>query len=271
MGVPSIYHVHSVSIEKPEWVGRLLAEWVRLTGDILVSNSRASGDIFVRRGFPTEKCVALGNPVDFKEYNQPGAREAIRRELGIGDKPLIGLVGRIARVKSIEHFIDAAAILAGDFPEACFMVAGGPGTPDDMAYFEALKRQVEQFGLADKLIFTGRRNDIPRVMAALDVLALTSSSEGFGLVLIEAMAAGVPVVGSRVGGVVEIISDGKNGFLVPYGDPQSIAAAIRALLNDPERARQMGYAGREMVERLFAADKLAKQLEDIYLSLVARK
>jgi len=271
MGLPSIYHVHSVSIEKPEWVSRLLATWVSWTGDMLLSNSRASGGIFLKRGFPPDKFVALGNPIDPKEYGRPGAREEVRRELGLGDGPLIGLVGRIARVKSIEYFINAAAICAKDFPSARFIVVGGPGTPADSAYFEELKKQVNGLGLNDKFSFIGRRNDVPRIMAAIDVLTLTSSSEGFGLVLIEAMAGAVPVVGSRVGGVAEIISDGEDGFLVPYGDAHAIADSIKTLLKDPARAKRMGQAGREKVTRLFSSDRLAKQLEGIYLSLVRYK
>lgn len=267
-GLPSIYHVHSISIEKPEWVIKPMTYWIDKTSDVLIANSRASKEVFVKRGFPEDKVRIIHNPIEIEKYDSAHARDAARKELGIGDnEPLIGIVARIARVKSLELFIESAAIVLKSYPSARFAIVGGAHGEENELYLEELKALAQKLGIADKVIFVGRRDDIPRIVSAFDIGALTSRSEGFGLALVEFMAVGKPVVGTAVGGVLDIITDGVDGYLVPYGDANAIARAFLKLLSSPSRAREMGKMAKQKVETFFDARALAEKLQGIYLSV----
>lgn len=267
MGLPSIYHVHSISIEKPEWVIKPMTYWIKNTADLLIANSSASKEVFVKRGFPHEKVRILPNPIVVEKYDMGGAREEVRKEWGIKDEPLIGLIARIARVKSLELFIEASAITARNHPYVRFAIVGGAHGEENEEYLEELKSLAQKLGVGDRLIFVGRRDDIHRIVSAFDIGTLTSRSEGFGLALVEFMSAAKPVVGTSVGGVLDIITDGVDGYLVPYGDAGAIASAFLKLLSSPATAMEMGKRGREKVERQFNAVTLAEKLKGIYLSL----
>ena len=118
------------------------------------------------------------------------------------------------------------------------------------------------------MVFTDFRKDIPRIIASLDLLVLTSEKEHFGRVLIEAMACAKPVVATNAGGVPEIVKDGETGILVPPKDSSAMAEAIITLLQDKERARRMGLAGRERVEKMFDIKENARKTEEIYKNLL---
>jgi len=266
--LPSIYHVHSVSIIKPEWVVRLLSLWFRATADMMIANSPVTAAIFTDRGFPEKKMKVVWNPVDVDAFSSEFASEDFRYEIGVEhDTPLVGIVGRVARIKCIEHFLRACALLADRFESALFPVVGGANTEEDKMYLKELEELTRSLGLEGRVVFTGRRTDISNIMRSLTVLGHSCLYEGFGLVIAEAMAAGVPVVAAATGAAPEIIDDDRTGYLVPFGDHSKMAEAIALLLDNPEKSKKMGEAGREKANRLWRARHIADSIAQVYLKL----
>ena len=182
----------------------------------------------------------------------------MREEFGIKpNQSLVGIVGRIDWWKGHEYFLKAMARRNEHIPDLRGLIIGDleknvVAIDRNQKYFNNLKLLVKSLGLADKIIFTGSGTDIPRLIAALDVVVHASSiPEPFGLVIIEAMASGKPVVATAAGGVLDIIEDGKNGILVPCKDAEAMAEAILRILSDQDRAKQMGTAARRRVAEKF--------------------
>jgi glycosyltransferase involved in cell wall biosynthesis len=187
----------------------------------------------------------------------------LRRQLGAADGgPLIGIVARLVPIKRHEDFLAAGALLAARIPGARFVIVGDGERRTEL---EAL---VRRHGLQDKVTFLGWRQDLDRIYPDLDVVALTSANEGSPVSLIEAMAAGRPVVGTRVGGVPDLVEHGVSGLLVPAGDPPAIAEAMAALVGNPERRRAMGDAGRKQVRDAYRVDRLVADVERLYTDLL---
>jgi glycosyltransferase involved in cell wall biosynthesis len=186
-----------------------------------------------------------------------------RSTLGLPAKgPLVGIVGRLVPIKDHRTFVRAAAIVARDHPDATFVVAGdGP----DRSSIESSARQL----LGDRVVFLGWVDDLVPLYAALDVVVVTSRNEGTPVALIEAMAAGRPVVATRVGGVPDVIDDGRTGLLAPAADVPAVAAAISSILQTPNFARNLVRWGREASGR-FGLDRLADDLAGLYGELLER-
>jgi len=151
------------------------------------------------------------------------------------------------------------------FPSTRLLLVGeGPLRGD-------LQRLTKALDLERHVIFTGLRTDVPRLLQAVDVFVLPSLWEGFGLVLLEAMVAGRPIVASSVGAIPEIVLDAETGLLVPPRQPDSLAGAILALLENPAWAARMGAAGRKRVEAKFSLDTIVAQWDALYEDLLASK
>ena len=178
--------------------------------------------------------------------------------------PIVGIVGRLTAIKDHATFLEAAARVARKREDITFVVAGdGELRPE-------LDGQAREL-LGDRCHFLGWAMDLPMLYAALDVVTLTSRNEGTPVALIEAGAAGKPAVATRVGGVADVVHDGKTGLLVPPGDSDAVAAAVLTLLDDPDRARALGEAARREVGDRFTIERLADDLADLYGELLARK
>lgn len=168
-------------------------------------------------------------------------------------------VARLDPQKGLHDLVAAAALV----PEARVMVVGeGPERP-------ALETEIARLGLGDRVHLLGFRSDVPDLLAASDLFVLPSLFEGLPLSILEAMAAGKPVVATAIGGNDEAVVDGATGLLVPPGDPQALADAIRALLRDPERRRRLGEAGRRRAEAEFSATAMVRRIAAIYDELLA--
>jgi glycosyltransferase involved in cell wall biosynthesis len=199
-------------------------------------------------------------------------RDEVRAAWGVSaDAPLVGMVGRLVDWKGPDYFIDAAAVVAAGLPEARFMLVGD-AIFGERSYVDGLKAMVEDRGLRDKVVFTGFREDVEEIIASMDLLVHASvQPEPFGLVIIEAMAQGLPVVATCGGGVGEIVDDGETGILVPPRDAGAMAAAISTLLADPVRARGMGEAGRKTVAERFDLREKAREMEAEMLAVLTEK
>jgi glycosyltransferase involved in cell wall biosynthesis len=207
--------------------------------------------------------VPLGFELDAL-LNCESLRGQLRRELGIPEEmALVGIVARLAAIKNHRLFLDAARLIVEAGQGAMFLVVGdGELRAELEAYAAAL-------GLAERVIFTGWRRDLPRIYADLDVVALSSLNEGTPVSLIEAMAAAKPVVATRVGGVSDVILDKESGYLVQSKDAEGLARGILDLLRAPDRAREMGLAGRVAVHPKYASETLLANIEKLYLQLLA--
>jgi glycosyltransferase involved in cell wall biosynthesis len=170
-------------------------------------------------------------------------------------------------MKRPDILIQAAPLVLAEFPAARFLIVGGTHAAPP-GYYEGLVQLVARLGLQERVIFAGFRHDVAEFYPAFDVLVLTSQGEPFGKVLIEAMAAATPVVGTALGGPLEIIQDGVTGLLIPPGDPAAVAGAIVELARDPERARALGRAGRAWVQGRFGIEKYTTDIEGLFGSVL---
>lgn len=192
-------------------------------------------------------------------------RGELRAELGMGAAPLIGIVARLVPIKAHEVFLAAAAAVRQQVPAARFLIVG------DGELRQTLEQQTAALGLTDAVRFLGWRADIDRLYGDIDVVALTSRNEGSPVALIEAMAAGVPVVSTEVGGVADVVEHGVSGLLAPMDDAAGIARHILTLLSDPDLRRTMGQHGRVKVAATYDAGRLVSDIETLYEDLIREK
>jgi glycosyltransferase involved in cell wall biosynthesis len=207
--------------------------------------------------------VPLGFELDAL-LNCEALRGQLRRELGVPEETaLVGIVARLTAIKNHRLFLDAAKLIMEAGREAMFLIVG------DGELRAELEAYVAELGLAERVIFTGWRRDLPHIYADLDVVALSSLNEGTPVSLIEAMAAAKPVVATKVGGVPDIVLDKKSGYLVQSKeDAEGLAKGILDLLRAPDRAREMGLAGRAAVHPKYASETLLANVEKLYLELL---
>jgi glycosyltransferase involved in cell wall biosynthesis len=188
-----------------------------------------------------------------------------RERLGLPTEgPIVGCVGRLVPVKDHETFFEAARRVLQARPDATFVLAGDGESRDRL-------QRVATEMLGDRVRFLGWVGDLPSLYAAFDVVALTSKLEGTPVALIEAAAAGKPVVATNVGGVSEVVRHGNTGLLVPPKDPVAVATNVLTLLDDPQGAARMGEEGAEWVRDRFSDQRLADDLTALYDELLARK
>jgi glycosyltransferase involved in cell wall biosynthesis len=192
------------------------------------------------------------------------------QEFGIPDEaPLVVMATRLQRWKGVHIFIDAAARVVQEVPEARFMVVGGSLFGLEESYAEDLRRQANRLGLERSVLFTGFRSDVSRFFAASDILVHSSiEPDPFPTVILEAMACAKPVVAPDLGGPREMIEHGLTGVLIPPDDPEPLAQAILTLLADRETRVRMGRAGAERVRARFSASRMTRDIESIYLDMV---
>ncbi len=190
-----------------------------------------------------EKIQTIPNGIHIEQFLSVSDNKKVRDELGV--KPsvaLIGWVGNLVGIKGCKYFIDAAGIIRKTFPDSAFLIVGdGPLKGE-------LEKKTETMGLSDRIYFTGYRDDIPNILSSIDILVISSLNEGLGLVAIEAMASARPVVTTNVGGLPEVVIDGRYGFVVPPKDPNSIADAVLKILTNPSLKEKMGIEAKERAQ-----------------------
>jgi len=241
------------------WRSAVMRVIYRLSTRVTV-NSRSVRDLLARRdSLSPEKIQVLNNAVDVDRFaTAQGDREHLFPGTGSHSKLIAVVANMYSRVKGHTYLISAASSVCRDIPEAIFVLIGdGKERPN-------LEQQVRQAGLEKNFLFLGSRGDVPELLACCDLFVLPSEAEALPNSLLEAMAAGLPVVGTGVGGIPEIIRNGVDGLIVPAKDPHALAEAILRILQNPRFAKQLSQAGQEMVRAHFGFDRLLAELEQLY-------
>jgi glycosyltransferase involved in cell wall biosynthesis len=215
-------------------------------------------ELVERLGWPEEKIEVVYNAVDVGRV-EVSAPPGLREQLGGGEtRPLVLTPARLDAQKGHDVLFEAIARV----PDAVFVLAGeGPER-------ERLEALAARLGIAGRVRFLGRRDDVPQLLAACDVFALPSLYEGSSLAVLEAMAAGAPIVSSAIGGTDELIDDGRSGLLVAPGDPEALAQALRRVLGDPELRESLAAAARERVQAGLTREQMAARVGDVYRALL---
>ncbi len=264
-GIPSIVHEHAVLRIRPhQFVADLLLRPLNQTG---IAVSAAVKRFMVRgRSIPADKIQVIHNGIQLESFGAPTAAQvaAFRATHGVPDSgPVVGTVTRLFEIKGNRYLIDAFARLAPRFPTASLLIVGeGP----DLA---ALAAQASQQGIDPaRLIFTGFVKDVPTALAAMDILVVSSLQEGLSMVVLEAMAAGKPIIATRVGGIVELLESETTGLLIPPADAAALADSIATLLQDSEQAAALARAVRVASEK-HSIENNVRRLEELYDRLLA--
>jgi len=233
--------------------------------EVAVSESVAAFSREVAR-IPANKLTVIGNAVDVERF-QRAPRGTLRRSLGVGDDAfLIGFVGRLETQKGLDILLEAFTRVRSEIPHARLIVVGAGREETQL---RSLAREID---LGDSAIFLGWRSDIPEILADLDLLAAPSRWEGMSNVILEALAAGVPVVATDVQGTREALGDGLCGELLDaMPDPDTLARRIQRLLGSPDRRRELSGKGVERARRTFSVSAMVDCHERLYAELLASR
>jgi glycosyltransferase involved in cell wall biosynthesis len=264
---PHLWHIREIPPAIPIARSAFASMVLGLSRTVIAMTQACSLGLFGRNA-SHRKIRLLPEGLDLGTWSRDHMDRSIRNELGIAPEvPLVGFVARLDPWKGLNVFLEAAALVRARFPDAVFLVAGDAPAGFE-TYRDSMIARSAELGLKDRVQFLGwryRLDDIPALMATLDVFSHTSlSPEPFGLVLIEAMAMGCPVVAARAGGPLEIIEDGVSGLLTKVGDARAHADAICGLLADRDRHRRIAAAGRARVEQNFSLRAFQDRLGQLY-------
>ena len=215
---------------------------------------------------PENKFSVVHSGINLDEFSNTSVDPAaMKRRLGIPeDNLIVGTVGRLTSIKGHRYLIEAARKIAGSRPDTTFVILG------DGELLDELKNMVTRSDIEENIKFLGWRSDVAEVMSTFDIFALPSLNEGMGRVLVEAMALGRPIVASNIGGIPDLVVDGENGYLVPVGDVESLAARIRKLLDDPEKREEMGECGKKIAID-YSANAMVEKIDRVYRKLVVSR
>jgi sugar transferase (PEP-CTERM/EpsH1 system associated) len=256
--VPVFVHgEHGTLDVRPRTIAVQRWAWQR-ADTVLSVSSRLAEKMSAQVGFPLDRIRVIRNGVDVDRF-KPRPKSLVRASLGLPqDALVVGTIGRFVPVKDQRSLIDAVALLRADGVH-CLAVLVGDGP---------LRGELQQFaadrGVASRVRFLGERRDVHEIIPAFDVFALVSVSEGMSNTTMEAMASGVPVVATRVGGADEIVVDGVTGRLVPASNPRALVDALEALLNDERLRTAYGLAARDRMEREFSLTRMIANYEAFY-------
>jgi len=241
----------------------LIVRRVLRDADRVIAASSATYKKALELGCSASKLILIPNAVDVKRFNLGVSGFPVREMLGLGKKPVIFILGAHEPHKGIKYLIKAIPTVLKDVPNAFFLIGG------DGSLRSSHEVLVKELGVSENVIFTGYipLEETPQFYAACDIFVVPSVVEAFGLVTIEAMACGKPVIGTNVGGIPDIIEDGVNGYLVKTKDFGALAEKILILLKDSDLREKMGKAGRETVEKKFNIKYRAEKIIKLYNSL----
>jgi len=215
------------------------------------------------RGIPAHQVLRIYNGIELSQYHPDAEYGNLRSEWGIPQEvSLIGAIGRMVWQKGFEYLIECIPEIGRTYPDTKILIVG------DGPLLDGLKALSGRLGVEKNIIFTGFRSDIKEILSAFDLLVVPSLLEGFPMVTLEAMAMAKPIIATNIDGITEQITDGKDGILVAPRDPDALAKAIIKVLADRQSAKAMGLAARKKVEQEFSVEKMVRETEKVYLSLL---
>ncbi len=264
-GRPLVWHVREIASDS-----RAARMMVRLASILATRAVAISGTVAETLAVCGDRRRVVFNGIDLSEYKALPDARGLREELGVPPgAPLVSCVGRLEPWKGQHVLVEAAPAILKAHPDARIAIVGRPAVnkPD---YGPALQQRCREMGIEGSVIFTGPRSDVPVLLAASDVLVLpTATAEPFGRTVVEAMAAGCPVVATAAGGPLDTVVDSETGWLVPTEDPGALAEKVIDLLSEPERAREMGKRGRARAYERFDLTRVVTDMAALFEEVVA--
>lgn len=243
--------------EKIDWL------FYKFLIDKVITVSRAYQKKLIEMGVPSRKIATIANTINLDDLNSTKKSRDFRKEWNINSShKVVGIVGRLAREKAHEIFIKSCAEVVKEFDGVTFVIVG------EGYRLKELKEAVFGLGLEERIVFAGYQDDIASVYQALDVLVLTSTTEGLPVSLLEAGAMAKPVVATDAGGVSEVVVNGETGFVVPVNDTEAIADRILEILRDDNLANTLGRKGQMFIRDNFSPEAVCKKTTQLYRELV---
>lgn len=232
--------------------------------DKVICISEGIKAVLTKEGVPAGKIVCVPSAVDTEKYNEACDDQWFRREFGLSrDYRVIGMIAQFIKRKGHRYLLQAIPNILSEYPDVKFMLLGKGPLEDD------IRAEATSAGILSSICFAGFRNDLERILPCLYAIVHPAEMEGLGVSLLQAAACRIPMVGTNVGGIPEIIRNKINGYLIPPRSSQAITDAVITLLQDPDRARLMGQAGREHVEAKFSVAAMVEGNLEVYRSLTS--
>jgi glycosyltransferase involved in cell wall biosynthesis len=238
--------------------GNSLSRWKYRQVDCFICASEAIRQMLLGDGVPAARAVTVHEGIDIERLERAEPADLHADFWLPHQAPIVGNVAALVPHKGQRYLIDAAKIVVQHVPDARFVIAG------EGELRQALERQIKDSHLEKHVLLAGFRPDVLSVHKAFDIFVMSSVTEGLGTSLLDAMAAGKPIVATRTGGIPEVVSDGETGLLVPPRDHHALADAIVRLLNDAQLRRGMGEAGRARAKALFSAERMVQNTLNVY-------
>jgi glycosyltransferase involved in cell wall biosynthesis len=217
-----------------------------------------------------DRATVIYDGIDVPGGTETNDNAAVRKELGISpDVTIIGMIARVAPAKDFSTLVRSAQSLVRKFPDVLFLIVGDHSMVDlNRRHYAEVRQLISESGLSEYFMFTDHRDDVERLLNAIDIFVLSTKTEGLPLVILEAMAHAKPVVATAVGGVPELVRDKQTGFLHSLGDYEAQANQLSLLVEDKTLRHRLGEAGRALVRSDFSRERFATQVSDLYSTLI---
>jgi glycosyltransferase involved in cell wall biosynthesis len=262
-GAPIVNTRHGAGAARNDLRERFYRASLFATARVVAVSEHARNHFIDERWVAADRICVIPNGIRVENFRGP-AQESVRVELGLGpNHHVVGIVGRLNWAKDHEFLLRAWAQVQREDAAARLLVIG------DGELRAKLDASAARLGVASTIMWLSDRSDVPRLLHGLDVLALSSRTEGYSIALLEGAAAGVPMVATDVGGNREIVADGVTGVVVPHGDEVALSRALLDLLNDPPRRARYGAAAAAWAAQAAGIDTMQRRYADLYRSLLA--
>lgn len=260
LNIPHVFTCHGFF--KPKLSRRLFPYWGQA---VIAISSQVKEHLIADLKLDAKSISVINNGIDTDNFGDFSARDNLRRDLGIHDAPLVGIIARLSDVKGHIYLIRAMQRVVEIFPTAKLLIIGEGKMKD------ALISEVDAWGIKENVLFIPEVGNTREMLSAMDVFVMPSLQEGLGLALMEAMAQGLAVVGSAVGGIKTLIQDRVNGLLVGPAEVEELSGAIAGLLRDPRKRRDLGANARKFIIDNFSKEKMVDATERVYNKCLEKK